>query len=151
MDTDGTGDSGGPRTSTKRWPGFADPSPTWLNSIRVNPCPSVVSSASFRLSRIHSVQIRVPHAKSAKDAKKLERDARKTSRQTVNGVSVDKMPPLRFSLCGLGGLGVRLLLHRSGLAGSIQFKGSSLFSVEQEKGSMTLLAIPAGCQKVAGG
>ena len=66
------------------------------------------------ISRIHSVQIRVPHAKSAKDAKKLERDARKTSRETVNGVSVDKMPPLRFSLCGLGGLGVRLLLHRSG-------------------------------------
>ena len=30
-------------------PGFADPSPTCLNSIRVNPCPSVVSSASFRL------------------------------------------------------------------------------------------------------
>ena len=45
------------------------------------------------LRRIHSVQIRVPHAKSAKDAKKLERYARKTSRQTVNGVSVDKMPP----------------------------------------------------------
>ena len=45
----------------------------------------------------------------------VRRYARKTSHQTVNGVSVDKMPPLRVSLCGLGGLGVRLLLHRFGL------------------------------------
>ena len=53
------------------------------------------------ISRIHSVQIRVPHAKSAKDAKKLERDARKTSRETVNGVSVDKMPPSGFPFAAL--------------------------------------------------
>ena len=50
------------------------------------------------------VQIRVPHAKSAKDAKKVERDARKTSRQTVNGVSVDKMPPSGFHFAALAAL-----------------------------------------------
>ena len=60
--------------------------------------PAVWNWSSPCLSRIHSVQIRVPHAKSATDAKKLERYARKTSRQTVNGVSVDKMPPPVFTL-----------------------------------------------------
>ena len=58
-------------------------------------------TAWIRLNRIHSVQIRVPHAKSATGAKKLERYARKTSRQTVNGVSVDKMPTSGFPLAAL--------------------------------------------------
>jgi hypothetical protein len=36
-------------------------------------------------------------------------------------------------------------------AKSVRRIGSPLFSVEQENGRMPLLAIPAGCQKVAGG
>ena len=55
-------------------------------------------------SRNDSVQIRVPHAKFATGAKKLERYARKTSHQTVNGVSVDKMPPSGFLFAALAAL-----------------------------------------------
>ena len=81
---------------------------SWVHAVVLEGHPPLLASASrvelefsSCLSRIHSAQIRVPHAKSATGAKKLERYARKTSRQTVNGVSVDKMPTSGFPLAAL--------------------------------------------------